>query len=355
MFSPAEIEKMEGCISQKSLLPTQLYIIGHRGMGLSNQGFADAMPENTIESFKQAIILGADGIEMDVFETKDGHLLVIHDDELWKNVYGMDRDGLALPEKETQDSFCVSKKNLSDLLGWSVGPDGQKAPKLMEVFDLVEEANSIRAELGQKPLILNIDIKSPSVATKCIEWIEDRVKNEPASTIDFDVIYFTSSSEQTLKKLIEMRVDNDRHIKIVPQINTKQIFGLENTDDKYLVKNRMFYNAEFLNSLKVSINENKFVGVDCVLWDVNEPLLQLCKNEGLQLHVYPSNFKHFHDYSDFVFFIFYTSQFLALFLKVDDVEEVVSILNRHAIDDDYIRKQKSYFLQRLPLSKPFSS
>jgi len=56
--------------------------IGHRG--------AKAYEiENTIESFKKAVVLGANAIELDVRQSKDGELIVCHDDNL-KRVYGID-------------------------------------------------------------------------------------------------------------------------------------------------------------------------------------------------------------------------------------------------------------------------
>ncbi|XQY90545.1 glycerophosphodiester phosphodiesterase [Metabacillus sp. HB246100] len=48
-------------------------IIGHRG-------FAGKYPENTMVSFKAAVDAGADGIELDVQMTKDGEIVVIHDE-----------------------------------------------------------------------------------------------------------------------------------------------------------------------------------------------------------------------------------------------------------------------------------
>jgi len=39
-------------------------------------------PENTIPAFEEAIENGADGIELDVTQTKDGRLIVVHDDNL---------------------------------------------------------------------------------------------------------------------------------------------------------------------------------------------------------------------------------------------------------------------------------
>ena len=36
-------------------------------------------PENTLPAFQQAIQKGADGVELDVKLTADGHVIVIHD------------------------------------------------------------------------------------------------------------------------------------------------------------------------------------------------------------------------------------------------------------------------------------
>jgi glycerophosphoryl diester phosphodiesterase len=50
-------------------------VIGHRG----NAAHA---PENTVESFRQALASGADAIELDVRVTRDGIAVVIHDETL---------------------------------------------------------------------------------------------------------------------------------------------------------------------------------------------------------------------------------------------------------------------------------
>src|SRR5688572_24217312 len=49
-------------------------IIGHRGA-------AGIALENTAESIKAALALPIDGMEIDVRRTKDGHLVVIHDED----------------------------------------------------------------------------------------------------------------------------------------------------------------------------------------------------------------------------------------------------------------------------------
>jgi hypothetical protein len=46
--------------------------IGHRGARAYE-------PENTLRSFKKAVEMGVDAVELDVRKTKDGQLVVIHD------------------------------------------------------------------------------------------------------------------------------------------------------------------------------------------------------------------------------------------------------------------------------------
>ena len=50
-------------------------IYGHRGAS----GYA---PENTLEAFRLAMEMGADGFELDVHMSLDGELVVIHDESV---------------------------------------------------------------------------------------------------------------------------------------------------------------------------------------------------------------------------------------------------------------------------------
>lgn len=55
--------------------------VGHRG------NVKDA-PENTVAAFNRAIALGADLIEMDVRQTRDGHLVIMHDQSVARTTDG---------------------------------------------------------------------------------------------------------------------------------------------------------------------------------------------------------------------------------------------------------------------------
>ncbi|ANQ10435.1 Uncharacterized protein PCOAH_00050700 [Plasmodium coatneyi] len=56
-------------------------IVGHRGCGTSEAGGTSPYPENSLYSFKKAVDENIDGIELDVWLTKDKEVVVIHGTE----------------------------------------------------------------------------------------------------------------------------------------------------------------------------------------------------------------------------------------------------------------------------------
>jgi glycerophosphoryl diester phosphodiesterase len=106
-------------------------IIGHRGG-------AAGFPENTLAAFKKAVELGADGVEFDVQLTKDGEVVVIHDELIDRTMSG---------------SGLVKDHSLSQLRQLSAGeffsPDfkDQKIPTLAEVLEIVQDLEIINIEL----------------------------------------------------------------------------------------------------------------------------------------------------------------------------------------------------------------
>ena len=91
---------------------TEMKIIAHRG--------ASALaPENTLAAFQLALDQGADGIELDVMLSKDGQLIVIHDDTV---------------DRTTNGTGKVAEMDLAALKALDAG-HGESLPTLPEVFD----------------------------------------------------------------------------------------------------------------------------------------------------------------------------------------------------------------------------
>lgn len=108
--------------------------IGHRGA----RAYAT---ENTLDSFRKAVGMGANAIEMDVRMAGDGNLIVCHDDNL-KRVFGRDiavgNASLKLLKKETEGLIPTLGEALSDL-------DGQVDKILIELKEPGYEKKVIAA------------------------------------------------------------------------------------------------------------------------------------------------------------------------------------------------------------------
>ena len=70
-----------GGVTHISRMKSSTKIIAHRGN-------ACGAPENTLEAFRQAVELGADGVELDVQLSSDGVPVVIHDETLERTTDG---------------------------------------------------------------------------------------------------------------------------------------------------------------------------------------------------------------------------------------------------------------------------
>jgi glycerophosphoryl diester phosphodiesterase len=81
----------------------------------------DGVPENTLSAFRRAISLGADAIELDLRGTRDGHVVVLHDETLDRTTNGTGR---------------VTDHDLAELKTLDAG-GGERIPTYGEVLDLV--------------------------------------------------------------------------------------------------------------------------------------------------------------------------------------------------------------------------
>jgi glycerophosphoryl diester phosphodiesterase len=114
--------------------------IGHRGA----MGHA---PENTRASFETGLRLGADAVECDVRSSKDGRLVVIHDDRL---------------DRTTTGRGPVSKKNWVALVDLDAGSWFSKSfagERLWRLDDLLRWAKNRRTR-SRKPLQVVVEIKA---------------------------------------------------------------------------------------------------------------------------------------------------------------------------------------------------
>lgn len=107
----------------------------------AHRGFSGCYPENTMLAFEKAVEIGADGIELDVQLTKDGEVVIIHDETIDRTTDG----------KGTVVSFTYEELQKFDASFKFRGQMGfNKIPTLREYFELVKDTN----------IITNIELKT---------------------------------------------------------------------------------------------------------------------------------------------------------------------------------------------------
>ena len=105
---------------------------------IAHRGAAGAAPENTLASIRQAITDGTDWVEIDVQETADGEVVVIHDSDLMK-LAGVN---LRVWEASTQQLAEI------DVGSWfAPGFEDERIPKLADVLDEVKGHSKLIVEL----------------------------------------------------------------------------------------------------------------------------------------------------------------------------------------------------------------
>ncbi len=115
----------------------------------AHRGASGYAPENTLEAFEKAIELRADGIELDVQMTKDGELVIIHDETVDRVSYG---------------SGWVKDFTFEELRKLNVNkkfPEygAVKIPTLEEVYQLMKKSS----------LTINVELKNGVIFYKELE------------------------------------------------------------------------------------------------------------------------------------------------------------------------------------------
>lgn len=124
-------------------------------LNIAHRGASGVAPENTLVSFHQALELGADVLELDIHATKDGEIVVIHDQTVDRttNGTGMVKDLTLADLKKLDAGYCFT------LDGGKTYPyRGQDItiPTLKEIF---AEFPSCRINIEIKQLAPPIELK----------------------------------------------------------------------------------------------------------------------------------------------------------------------------------------------------
>ena len=256
-------EVYKGNISLNVGILTRTQVTAHRGA-------SKAAPENTIPAFEAAIESGADYIELDVQLTKDGELVVFHDDNI---------------KRTTNGNGILTNMTYDELQKYSAGSwfkddgsfDDVKIPKLSEVLELVGH-----------DILLNIEIKShgnvKATAEKVVELVEE-----------YDIgssCYITSFSYQALKKVKELqpKIKTALIANIAPSTVYSQMKYIDAVSMNYLFVNSSVVNYAHHSGKKVFVwtvdrsgemKKMMALGVDNIITNRPEKCLEVVDSGSL--------------------------------------------------------------------------
>lgn len=124
----------------------------------AHRGFKSRYPENTMLAFEKSLEVGVDGIEFDVHLSKDGEVVIIHDETLEGTTNGKGR---------VMDRTLEELKGLDASHRFHDKMGVQEIPTLREYFDLVKTAD----------IVTNIELKTsvypyPGIEEKVLALID---------------------------------------------------------------------------------------------------------------------------------------------------------------------------------------
>jgi len=228
--------------------------IGHRGASAYE-------PENTIRAFKRAIEMGCEGVEMDLRRTKDGKVVVIHDETV---------------DRTTNGKGKVSEMTLEEIK--KLDSHGEKIPLLSEVLSEVK-ANIFLLEIkeaGYEESIVK-EVKDAKLLDKVIfiSFLYDSLRKvREVGGEKIGLIYGTQQYPiQTAKSL--------KAYAMLPSYNL-----LNRIHANELKKNKFFVIPWVVNDISI-LEKMMYFKVDAVATDKPDIMKQLKylrkSNEGLTI------------------------------------------------------------------------
>lgn len=207
----------------------------------AHRGASDYAPENTLEAFELAAKQGADGVELDVQMTKDGKLVVAHDETIDRVSDGSGRIIDYTLEELREFNFNKTKPGYATI----------KIPTLKEVYELLYATG----------MTVNVELKTGIVLYKGLE--EQVLKLAKRMAMEERVIY----SSFYHKSLLRLK-------KLDPSVRTGVLYS-----DGWLdvVKYGKKLHADALHPALYHLQSEK--------------LVKQAKEQGLKLHVWTVNQK----------------------------------------------------------------
>lgn len=249
-------------------------IYAHGVETIAHRGSSGNAPENTIAAIQKAVDQNSNYIEIDVHMSKDGHIIVFHDEKLSRTTNGTGK---------IKNKTLIELKKLDAGSWFSERYKNEKIPTLKEIL-----------ELDLKNSVLIIEVKN---IDNVYNGIEEKIVKIIKSSPFMGKVIYKSFGTEVLERFHQL--DSKREILYVtigPIFNwlliddwlrVGSVFDLKISDyiqvHRYLITNKLIVKAHNLgkkiiawdvNSQK-DINKMVMLGVDIIETDFPERVLNL--------------------------------------------------------------------------------
>ena len=206
---------------------------------IAHRGYSSVFPENTLASFAGALDIGVDYIELDVQLSKDGEVVILHDDSLQRTT------GV---EGTTADFTCEELKELDAGSWFDASFAGEKLPTLREALELIKntecrvylELKDIGEKEGFEEAVLEI-VNECGMTEQCVfasfryEYLEHFKELDE----NLQVLYNTSSENTNLPEEfpadyygLSVKIITQEHVNAIHEAGGKVYVWTVNTPEQ---------------------------------------------------------------------------------------------------------------------------
>lgn len=211
----------------------------------AHRGNSSEYPQNTIAAFKSAISIGADWIELDIRKTKDGKMVVIHDENT-KSVGDVNVVITQVTYEELKNVDVAFTFRQARKLSYEQCPEAS-IPLLSEVIALIKSQHRTRVSIQPK--------------VSCVKEIIELIYHLKAKAW----VGFNDDSLEKMKqvkqldKAIPVFWDRGADIDVEEDLRTARQFGFE------------YIGLHHSGITKTKVEKIHQAGVKAGTWTVNEP------------------------------------------------------------------------------------
>jgi glycerophosphoryl diester phosphodiesterase len=211
-----------------------------KSLNIAHRGFSGEFPENTMRAFREAVNVGCDGIETDLHMTKDGVIVLCHDESLDRTT-----DGTGYIAEHTYSQLC----KLDAGIKYRTDYKSERIPNIDEFFQFVKD----------KALYINLELKN-------------------------NIIEYENLEEKIIEKIYEYKLEDNV---ILSSFNHYSMVKVKEIDNKIptglLYFSKLYKVQDYALNLKADAVHPLYISV------MDETIVKEIKEKEIKINTYTVN------------------------------------------------------------------